>query len=391
MNESLSLSKLQQRTKDEWSRRMNDEKSREKLIVRAGIIGIVTNLVLAFIKVVIGSFTASIAIISDATNNLSDAASSVITIIGSKLAAKDPDEKHPYGYGRIEYITALVISIIIIVVGLEFLKTSFLAILNPNSVTFTWITILIMLITIFAKIWLSNYNKSIGKRANSPALVASGAEALGDAAVTSLTVIAAIFALLTGIHVDGYVGILVSAFILYSGLRLVMDTFNDIIGKRGDEELANEIYQEIEQTELIKGAYDLILHNYGPNRHLGSVNVEIEDFHTIREASELLMPLQSRIGEKFGVFLVFGFYSVNTSDEKVIHARTKISNILKKYPAVMNMHAFFIDNERKFIKFDIIVTFQLKDARKLKDWIISEIEQVFPGFHVLLNMDHRYS
>lgn len=370
---------------------MKDEKTRENLIVRAGVIGIITNLILALVKVVIGSLTASIAIISDATNNLSDAASSVITIIGSKLAAKDPDEKHPYGYGRIEYITALVISIIIIVVGLEFLKTSFLAILHPSTVTFTWTTIAIMLITILAKVWLSNYNKSIGKRANSPALVAAGTEALGDAAVTSLTVIAAILALLTGLHVDGYVGILVSAFILYSGLRLVMDTFNDIIGKRGDEELANEIYQEIEQSELIKGAYDLILHNYGPNRHLGSVNVEIEDFHSIREASELLMPLQVRISEKFGVFLVFGFYSVNTSDEFVIHARTKIAGILKVYPEVMNMHAFFIDRERKFIKFDIIVSFQLKDARKLKDEIIREIEKLYPGFQVLLNMDHRYS
>jgi len=295
---------------------MKKTSSREKIIIRAGIIGVFANIGLAVIKIVIGSFAGSVAIISDAINNISDAASSVITILGSKLAAKDPDDKHPYGYGRIEYITALVISVVIIVVGIEFLQTSFKAVFNPKPVDFTWMAIIIMLITVFAKIILSRFNKKAGKEAMSPALIASGTEALGDAAVTTITVMAAVISLFSDIHLDGYAGILVSVFILYSGMRLVFETFNDIIGKRADKDLAHEIYEEIEKSKMIKGAYDLILHNYGPNRYLGSVNVELEDFRTVQEATEHIMPIQEKIGKMFGIFLVFGFYPVNTTDIK---------------------------------------------------------------------------
>ncbi|MGB4660747.1 MAG: cation diffusion facilitator family transporter, partial [Mobilitalea sp.] len=300
---------------------MEKEKIRQAIIIKAGIVGVVVNIMLAAVKILLGSIAGSVAIVSDAINNISDAASSVITILGSKLATKDPDEKHPYGYGRIEYITTLIISVIIIVFGIEFLKASFQAIRNPKAVNFTATAIIIMIITVLVKVMLSLYDKKAGAKAQSPSLIASGIEAMGDAVVTSITVIAGFISILFDIQVDGYAGILVSAFILYSGIKLVFDTFNDIIGKRADKKLTSKIYDEIEEFQFIKGAYDLILHNYGPNRYLGSVNVEIEDFRTIQEATEAVRPIQKMIEEKFGIFLVVGFYPVNTEDVAVIEAR----------------------------------------------------------------------
>lgn len=364
--------------------------NREKMIYKAGIVGIAVNALLAVIKLMISGMTGSVAIASDAVNNISDGASSIITILGSKLASKDPDDKHPYGHGRIEYITGLIISVIVIVVGVEFLKTSVLAIINPKEVNFTWVSVMIMTITIFAKILLSLYNKKQGKKANSPALIASSADAMGDAAVTSITVIAAIISLFTRVRIDGYVGVIVSGFILYSGTQLVTEIFHDIIGKRGDKNLANQIYSEINKTPMVKGAYDLVLHNYGPNRYLGSVNVEIEDTYTVKQVTEILNPVQERIMDKFAIYFSFGIYAVNTTDEKIIASRKKVLEILSQWSEVLNMHAFFIDEERKTIRFDIVVTFKMKNSKKLKEDISAQIQREFPNYKTNIKIDHRF-
>ena len=364
--------------------------NREKMIYKAGVVGIAVNALLAIIKLMVSGITGSVAIASDAVNNISDGASSVITILGSKLASKDPDDKHPYGHGRIEYITGLIISIIVIVVGIEFLKTSVVAIIYPKAVNFTWASVLIMTITIFAKILLSLYNKKQGKKSNSPALIASGADAMGDAAVTSITVIAAVISLFTEFRIDGYAGVIVSGFILYSGIQLVTEIFHDIIGKRGDKNLANEIYSEIKKAPMVQGAYDLVLHNYGPNRYLGSVNVEIEDTYTVKEVTEVLNPVQENIMDKFGIYFSFGIYAVNTTDEKIIESRKKVLEILRQWPEILNMHGFFINEERKTIRFDIVVTFKLKNGKKLKEDISAQIEREFPNYKTNIKIDHRF-
>lgn len=370
---------------------MEQQENREKIILKAGVVGIAVNAALAVIKLIISSITGSVAIASDAINNISDAASSVITILGSKLASKDADDKHPYGHGRIEYITGLVIAVIVIVVGIEFLKTSVFAIINPKPVHFTWISVIIMTITIFAKILLSLYNKKEGKKSNSPALTASSADAMGDAAVTSITVVAAIISLFTRVRIDGYAGVIVSGFILYSGIQLVTEIFNDIIGKRGDKDLANEIYAEMNKVPMVKGAYDLVLHNYGPNRYLGSVNVEIEDTFTVREVAEILNPVQEHLVDKFGIYFSFGIYAVNTTDEKIIASRSKVLEILSKWPEILNMHAFFINEEQKTIRFDILVIFKVKNISKLRADIANEIQQEFPNYKTNIKIDHRFA
>lgn len=364
--------------------------TRTKDITRAGIIGILANIGLALVKIAIGSITGSVAVVSDAVNNLSDAGSSVLTILGSFLAGKDPDEKHPYGYGRIEYITGLVISILVLVVGVEFLQTSIKAILHPNQVKFSGITIGIMILTLGIKLLLGFYTKGVGKRASSPALIASGTEALGDCAVTAVTVIAAVIALATDVAVDGYAGLIVSGFVLYSGIRLVFDTFNDIIGKRYDKEVASILYSEIEAVPMIKGAYDLILHNYGPERYIGSVNVEIEDYHTVAELSDVLLPLQALINQKYGIFLVFGFYSVNTKDTDTVVDREHLWELLKTNPDILNFHAFYIDRQEKRLRFDVTVSFRVKDNALFRQELIALLEKDYPNYTYMINIDHRY-
>lgn len=364
--------------------------NRGKVIARAGIIGILANIGLALIKIAIGTITGSVAVVSDAVNNLSDAGSSVLTILGSFFAAKDPDEKHPYGYGRIEYITGLIISILVLVVGIEFFQTSIKAIVSPGEVHFSAITIGIMVATLGIKLWLGFFTKNTGRKVNSPALVASGTEALGDCAVTAVTVAAALLALFTGVQVDGYAGLIVSGFVLYSGIRLVFDTFNDIIGKRYDKEVASVIYEEIEKEPLVKGAFDLILHNYGPERYIGSVNVEIEDYHTVAEMSDVLLPLQSRIQREYGIFLVFGFYSVNTGDRQVIADRERVRGLLAAMPDIQNLHAFYIDHGKKTLRFDITVAFKNKDTTQLRQEIEGLLQKEYTDYTFMINIDRRY-
>lgn len=370
--------------------------NRLKEIFKISIIGIVVNLFLVIIKVIIGTISGSIAIISDATNNFSDAASSLITIMGSRLAAKDPDDKHPYGYGRIEYITGFIISVIVLVLGIEFMKTSFQSIFHPTNVKFDGFTLLIMILTVFIKLILGSYTAKSGKKISSPAVEASGAEALSDAVITSITIVAA-FLTIAGsyffdkeIHLDGFAGLIVSGFIIYSGFRLAMETFQDIIGKRAEQELSKQLYEEIEKFSLVRGAYDLILHNYGPERYLGSVNVEVEDYLQVREVAEVLNQIQQQILDKFHIFLVIGIYSVNTQDKQVVDLRNKVWEILKQKKEILNMHAFFADQNLKIVRFDLIVSFDLKDLTTLKEQVEQKLKTVFSEYEFIINIDRRY-
>ena len=370
--------------------------NRLKEIFKVSIIGIITNLILVVIKISIGAITGSIAIISDATNNFSDAASSLITILGSKLAAKDPDEKHPYGFGRIEYITGFVISVIVLVLGLEFFKTSIQTVLEPVEVSFDGFTILIMFFTIVAKLLLGQYTAKSGRKISSAALEASGAESISDAVITSITVIAALISIAANaffdysLHLDGYAGLIISGFIIYSGFRLALETFQDIIGKRADQVLSKEIYTEIESYPLIRGAYDLILHNYGPERYLGSVNVELNDYLQVKEVSDLLNQIQQSILEKFHIFLVIGIYSVNTQESQIVEMRNHIWDLLKEKKEILNMHAFFLDQEKMQLRFDLIVSFEIKDPAKLKEEVEEKLKTRYSEYAFQINIDRRY-
>ena len=368
-----------------------DKSTRNHKITRAGIIGILVNLLLAIIKIIIGRISNSVAIISDATNNLSDAGSSVITIIGSALSVKRPNDKHPYGYGRIEYFSGLIISVIVFVLGVEFLKSSISIIRNPEPVKFSWISVLIIAGTVIVKIFLSIYNKRVGSEVNSTALIASGTEALGDAAISFLTLISALIALFTDYKVDGYIGLIVSIFIFYSGYQLIKETFNNIIGQKISKELSQAIYAQVEQDQLVLGAYDLILNNYGPNKYIGSINVELEDFRTVKEASELFFSLQSQIYKTFGIFLVISLYSVNTNNDRAVKVRKQIQSLLSEYEYISNMHAFFLDEIDSKLRFDIIINFEIENIDALRKEIVQKIKVIYPKLHVNINVDRKFS
>lgn len=339
---------------------------RGKLIRLAGITGICANGLFALIKLLVGTAANSVSIVSDAVNNLTDAMSSVITLVGNKLAQRPPDRKHPLGYGRIEYISAMVISAIVLVTGVEFLKTSIGRITSPQETNFIAVQFVILGVTIIGKWLLSRFDTRIGQRTDSESLVASGADARMDVLASLLTVIAAIVSKFTGWHIDGYVGVILSLFILYTGIGLIRDTANSIIGERPEKKLADEIKAEVLKYEPITGAYDLILHNYGPSTRLGSLNVEIPDYITVEKAYEAMDKAQGDIYVKLGIYLTFGLYSVNTYDQEVVQKRQVVTDLVKALPGVISLHNFHYDKEINFFRFDVIVDFSVHDFKNFR-------------------------
>ncbi len=367
------------------------EFNREKLVVKTGIIGIGTNLILAIIKIIIGLGANSISIISDAVNNLSDALSSGITIVAMKLAGKPADKKHPYGFGRVEYLSGSIISAIVVIAGAEFFTSSLKRVLNPSSTDFSVVSIILIIIAIAAKLILGWYTKLMGKKANSPSLKASGADSLYDAIMSFGTLISAIISKLVGVSIDGYVGILISLFIIYSGISMMRETISSILGERADRELVQEIRNEIVKHKPILGAYDLILHNYGPTSMLGSINVELPDYLNIKEAYLSLQEVQRLIYQKYGVYLVIGIYSVNTDNSEIAEIEKKVRDIVLSYKYVLQMHAFVVDTAKKAMSFDAVFDFDNENDEKLKKEILKKLSEEYQGYQIRIQVDKDYS
>lgn len=364
--------------------------SRISWIIVAAIVGILVNTLLAIVKVLIGLFSNSIAITSDAINNLSDALSSIVTIVGIIFASKSANKKHPYGYGRIEYISSLIISVLLVIVGWEFFKTSIDFIKNPKEIKFNIFSLIVLLFAIVGKIFLGSYNKKIGKKTNSPALMASSKDSYSDVLISTMTVISTLIYMIFDVLIDGYVGIFISLFIIFSGISLIDDTLNSIIGKEPEEKVVNEIYKFVKKSEKVEGAYDLILNNYGPERYIGSINVAFLDTMSLSEASLEILKLQNSVFKKFGIYLVFGIYSKNTQNENVSRDEKKIREIISKYNGIESMHAFYILYEEKLIRIDIVVDFNVKNVNELVKNIRRDISKIYIGYEIILNIDHNY-
>lgn len=364
------------------------KESRISWIITAAIIGILVNIVLAIMKLVVGKLSNSIAIISDAVNNISDALSSVVTIIGIFFSSKIPNKKHPYGYGRVEYISSLIISFLLILVGIEFIKSSINIIKNPKEINFSLISLIMLFIAVFGKIFLGYYNKKIAKETKSPALMASSKDAYADVLITSLTIISTILSLFTNFVIDGYVGIFISIVIIVSGISLISDTLDSIIGKSIDKDLANELYEFVNSSENVQGSYDLILNNYGPEKYIGSINVSFLDTMSLRDVSVELVKLQNKVYEKYGIYLVFGVYSKNTEDKKVLKDEKIISDIVSSYKEVESMHAFYIIYDENLIRMDIMVDFDVLDVEDLVNEIKKEILKKYPNYNIVIGVDH---
>ncbi len=365
--------------------------TREKKIVQTSLIGILGNVVLVTLKAIFGILANSVSVILDALNNLSDALSSTITIIGTKLAHKRPDAEHPYGHGRVEYLTSLIIAIIILVTGAAAIYQGVNTIINPVETNYTTITLVIMIIAIVTKIGLGLYFRFVGKKVSSTALVGSGVDALFDALLSLATLVGIITAMIWQINIEGYLGILIGLFILKSGISILRESFSNIIGERASKETALGIKKVVTDHKEVIGAYDLIVNNYGPERAIGSIHIEVDDNMTAKDIHSLSRQISEEIYLKFNVIMTVGIYASNTSNEETKEIRVFLSNLVKEYQDIKQLHGFYVDKERMLISFDIILDYKCPNVEQIKNELYEKMRDKFPLYNVYIVIDNEFA
>ena len=365
--------------------------SREKQIINVSIIGIIANIILAGFKFTVGFISSSIAIMVDALNNASDVLSSVVTIIGTKLAGRPADKDHPYGHGRIEYLSAAVISAIILYAGITALIESAKKIINPVEPDHNALTLAVVAAGVIVKIVLGRYVKSRGVELSSDSLVGSGQDALMDSAVSSTTLIGALIFLGFGINLEAWLGAFISLMIIKAGLNMFMETTSKILGERAESELTKSIKETICETEGIFGAYDLILTNYGPDSLMGSVHIEVPDTWTAEKIDVASREITHRVYEKYHIALsAIGIYSHSTSS-KVIAIQNRIKETVMSQDYILQVHGFYCDIEKKIIRFDVVIDFAAPDSKDVHRKVIESIQKLYPDYDVTVQFDLDYS
>lgn len=353
---------------------------RVKEIIVTSVIGIITNILLAGFKAVIGIITGSIAIVLDGVNNLSDALSSIITIVGTLIAGRKPNKKHPYGYGRVEYLTAIIISAIVLYAGITSMTESIKKIINPVKPEYSVVSLVIIGVAILVKILLGKFVGMRGKKLNSAALEASGKDALMDAVLSASVFATAIIFVSTKISLEAYVGVIISVVIIKSAIEMMIDTINDILGERADYETSRRIKALLCEEPEIRGAYDLFINNYGPGTNYASVHIELPDTMTVDEVDSLTRRVQMKVYKETGIMLVgVGVYSYNTVDENVISLRDKITEIVLSHEWAIQMHGFYFDKDINEIRFDVVMSFDIFPLKGI-EIIKNELSEKFPEY-----------
>ena len=365
---------------------MNEQQKREKIIVQTSVIGIAVNLMLAAFKAAIGLLSNSIAVVLDAVNNLSDALSSIITIIGAKVAGKKPDKDHPLGHGRSEYLSALVVAGIVMYAGITSLIESVKKIIHPQEAHYTTVALVIIGVAVITKVLLGRYVKSKGEQTGSGALVASGTDALSDAAISFGVLVTALIYTSKGISLEAYMGVIISGLIIKAGYEMISDTVSVILGRRANVEVSKKIKEIVTSEPEVLGAYDLFVHNYGPDREYASVHVELPDSMTVDQVDVLTRKLTERVYRETGVVLTgVGVYSRNTG-LKAENMRARIEEIVLAHEWALQMHGFYFDEEKKIIRFDVVMSFDISHSEGIK--ILSdEINAVYPDYMVIIVAD----
>jgi len=362
---------------------------RDRLIVRTSIIGIITNVFLAAFKAAIGLLSHSIAVVLDAVNNLSDALSSLITIIGTKLSAKLPDKKHPLGYGRIEYLTALVVAAIVLYAGATSLVESVKKIIHPETADYSLVSLVIIAVAVGVKLLLGRYVKAQGKKANSAALEASGADASFDAVLSASVLLSAIIFLLFGVSLEAWVGVVISCFIIKSGIEMITETLDDILGKRADAELTGKIRSSVLEEDEVRGVYDIIVNNYGPNKNTCSLHIELPDVMTVDQVDVLTRRIQARVYKATGVIVTgVGVYAYNTKDDEAAAIRNRVMNLVLSHDWALQLHGFHADTAAKTLRFDVVMSFDITPEEGLAT-LYSEVQSAFPDYtiHIVPDVD----
>lgn len=342
-------------------------------------VGIFCNLLLFAAKLMIGILVNSISVMADAFNNLSDAASSIIGFIGVKMAEKPADDDHPFGHGRIEYISAFIVAFLVIQVGFSLFKSSVGKIIHPEDMTFRWISIVILLLSVGVKLWLSMFNKKLGKRINSKVMMATSADAMGDVAATSATIFSIAVYGMAGLNVDGIVGIIVSVVVMVAGVNIAKDTLAPLIGEGIDPEFYEEISNFVEGFDGIVGTHDLIVHNYGPTRSMASIHAEVPNDCDVEFSHEIIDRIEREALRRFRLLLVIHMDPVETHNELVVKFKNMVADVLENIDSRLEFHDFrMVDGQARInLIFDLVVPWEYKQSvqGKLKARISDEVKK----------------
>ena len=363
------------------------EKNRDQIIIRTSITGIIANVFLAAFKAFVGMASHSVAIVMDAVNNLSDALSSFITIIGTKLAGRAPDKKHPMGHGRTEYLSAAIISIIVLYAGVTAFVESVKKIIRPETPDYSLLSLILIGAAVAAKILLGRYVTAKGRKADSDALIASGSDASFDAILSGSVLLCAILFKTTGLSLEPYVGAIISLFILKSGIEMIRDTLDDLLGARIDPELSHQIKSLICQEEGVRGAFDLLLNNYGPGRNYATVHIEVADSSTAAQIDRMTRSIQKRVFTETGVIVTgVGVYSYNTANDESAALQKRVTQAVLAHEGTLQVHGFYLDPETKELRLDVVFSFDA-DSRRLLEEITAEVQAMAPDYSVVIAPD----
>jgi len=366
--------------------------SREKTIVKTGIIGIVANVLLASFKALVGLSVHSTAMVLDAVNNFSDVLSSLVTIIGTKIASKKPDKKHPLGHGRVEYLAQMIIAALIIYAGITALWESIKKIIEPVEAEHSAASLAVISVAIVVKVFLGLYVREQGKKAKSDLLISSGTDALFDAILSMAVLISAVILILFKFNIEAYVSVIISVFILKAGIEIIIEAVDDMLGHRVETEYTKKVKESVLTFPEVHGAYDIVLHNYGPDRYLGSLHIEVDDIMTADKIDSLTRNIYDRVFKDTGIILTaVGIYSRNSSDDKLMKMRNDITELVVDHKHILQLHGFYVDEERKRITFDVVVDFDEQDREGLIEHIIGDVKKVLPEYDVVVAIDSDIS
>ncbi|MBE5928653.1 MAG: cation transporter [Lachnospiraceae bacterium] len=352
--------------------------SREGVITVTSALGIIINIVISIIKIIIGAGVSSIAIISEGIHSATDAVTSVLAIVGVKLAGKKPTKKHPFGYGRVEYLTSLVIALLIMYMGIEILMTSVNLIFNPTELSISYLTLIIVAVTAVIKLFLGLYTIKKGKSVDSDSLTGIGIECRNDSYAAGVTIFSVVVFLVFNVSIDAYAGIVTALFIMKSGFEILRSSLADLLGKSGNRELANQLYKEIRATEGIINAADMMLHNYGPDAYSASVNVEVSHEKTVGEVYQYLHELQLRILHEYNVTIVFGIYAVDNKTEASKKMREEIAEFVRERSYITGYHALYHDKKANVIYCDLLVDYSDFDWDGLRNEFEEYMRALYP-------------
>lgn len=368
-----------------------EDKSRDRVIIRTSIISIATNVLLAAFKAVIGIVSNSIAVTLDAVNNLSDALSSIITIVGTKLAGRTPTKKHPLGYGRIEYLSAMIVAGIVLYAGITSAVESVKKIIWPEKADYSTVSLIIIAVAVLVKVLLGTYVRRQGRLSNSGSLVASGSDALFDAVLSASVLASALIFLYTGLSLEAWVGALISVFIIKSGIEMMRETLDELLGQRADSELTKKVKKILCEEPAVSGAYDLVIHNYGPSLNLASVHLELPDTMTVQEVDDITRRLTAKVYKETGILLAgVGVYSCITCNEVAAQVQHEVRRLVLAHDWVLQMHGFYLNAETRQMHFDAVLDFGIQPAEAQRI-LHDELHAAFPDYEIYVAMDINVS